>query len=323
MVEQETIHAEQYLAPETLAQLSSFELRSKMVVEGVMSGMHRSPYHGMAVEFSQHRQYVQGDDIRHLDWKAYGRSDKLYIKQYRQETNLDVVLLVDTSGSMSYGSLQVKEGWGGTRASAKESRWTKYDHAAAVSAALVHLCLGQEDRVGMALFSDEILKMVARSNTRGHWHKVIRALNQEPVASTTNLQKMTEQVLGKVTNRVLFILISDFFDSIDSLRNALARFRHRGHEVLLLNTLDRQEMQFNLSAAAPYLGLEGEGQLRLDPYSIRSGYLEAISEHMHDVMQVSRGFGYEYYRLDTHEPLGPALSWLMARRYEQTRRRGT
>ncbi len=117
-----SVRAENYLAPETLAQLAPFELRAKMIVEGVMSGMHRSPYQGMAVEFAQHRQYVAGDDLRHLDWKVYGRSDKLYIKQYQQETNLDVVLLVDSSGSMGYGTLEVKSGWGGTGASRRKRR---------------------------------------------------------------------------------------------------------------------------------------------------------------------------------------------------------
>jgi uncharacterized protein (DUF58 family) len=117
MPEVEAVRANEYLAPETLVQLAPFELRAKMIVEGVMSGMHRSPYQGMAVEFAEHRQYVPGDDLKHLDWKVYGRSDKLYIKQYQQETTLDVILLVDASASMSYGSLKVKPGWGGTTAS--------------------------------------------------------------------------------------------------------------------------------------------------------------------------------------------------------------
>jgi len=126
--------AENYLAPETLAQLGPFELRARMIVEGVMSGMHRSPYQGMAVEFAQHRQYVAGDDLKHLDWKVYGRSDKLYVKQYQQETNLDVILLIDCSASMSYGSLKVKSNWGGTEASKLTTNWTKFDCATAVAA---------------------------------------------------------------------------------------------------------------------------------------------------------------------------------------------
>ena len=140
MVEKGSIRAEQYLAPETLSQLAPFEMRAKMIVEGVMNGMHRSPYQGLAVEFAEHRQYVPGDETRHLDWKVFGRTDKLYLKQYQQETNLDIILLVDASGSMRYGSLDEKTGWGGTKAGRSTSTWTKYDHATATSAALAFAC---------------------------------------------------------------------------------------------------------------------------------------------------------------------------------------
>src|SRR5262245_15321725 len=167
MADTEKVQAENYLAPETLAQLGSFELRAKMIVEGVMSGMHRSPYQGLAVEFAQHRQYVAGDDLKHLDWKVYGRSDKLYIKQYQQETNLDVILLVDSSASMGYGSLAVKSNWGGTAASRRTNQWTKFDCAAALGVAMAYLCLQQQDRVGVAVFADEIRAMVKRSSSRG------------------------------------------------------------------------------------------------------------------------------------------------------------
>ena len=141
MAETSRTRAENYLAPETLVQLAPFELRAKMIVEGVMSGMHRSPYQGMAVEFAQHRQYVAGDDLKHLDWKVYGRSDKLYIKQYQQETNLDVILLIDASASMAYGTLGVKKDWGGTRASDAKRVWTKFDHATATAVAMLVLIL--------------------------------------------------------------------------------------------------------------------------------------------------------------------------------------
>ena len=130
-----TIRAEEYLAPETLAQLAPFELRAKMIVEGITSGTHRSPYQGLAVEFAQHRPYVAGDNLRHLDWKVFGRSDKLYLKQYQQETNLDVVILVDGSASMRFGTMKVKPGWGGTEASRAAGTWTKWDCATATAVA--------------------------------------------------------------------------------------------------------------------------------------------------------------------------------------------
>jgi len=312
--------AENYLAPETLAQLSPFELRAKMIVEGVMSGMHRSPYQGMAVEFAQHRQYVAGDDLKHLDWKVYGRSDKLYVKQYQQETNLDVILLIDASASMAYGTLAVKKDWGGTKASNAKKVWTKFDHATAVAVAVAYLCLQQQDRVGVAVFADEIKSMVKRSSARGQWKSIVNTLNVHPVDAHTNLAKVTEQALSKVQNRALFVIISDFFDDADTIRTALARFRHRRHDVILMQTLDRQEMRFDFSQPAPFEGLEDEGKLRIDPRALRAAYLEAIGGHMAATAKAALSFGFDYLRLDTHESVGPALSYLLARRNAQIKR---
>ena len=314
MADAETVRADHYLAPETLAQLAPFELRAKMVVEGVMSGMHRSPYQGMAVEFAEHRQYVPGDDLKHLDWKVYGRSDKLYIKRYQQETNLDVVLLVDASASMGYGSLKVREGWGGTTASKAAKLWTKFDHATACAAALAYMCLHQQDRIGLAVFADEVKTMIRRSGARGQWRRIVSALSGEPVGATTNLAKVTNQVLGKVTNRALFIIISDLFEDPENIRQSLARFRHRRHDVILLQTLDRQELRFDFSQPAPFIGLEGEGRLRIDPRALREAYLEAISKHINKVSRIALSFGFDHHCLDTHESVGPALAFLLARR---------
>ncbi|MHC4208458.1 MAG: DUF58 domain-containing protein [Planctomycetota bacterium] len=314
MAEVETIRAEQYLAPETLVQLAPFELRAKMIVEGVMSGMHRSPYQGMAVEFAEHRQYAPGDDLKHLDWKVYGRSDKLYVKRYQQETTLDVILLVDASASMSYGSFKVKPGWGGTTASRQRKVWTKFDHATATAAAIAYLCLHQQDRVGVAVFADEIRTLVSRSGARGQWRRIVGALSAEPVATTTNLVKVTEQVLGKISNRALFIFISDLFENLEHVRQALARFRYRRHDVILLQTLDQEELRFGFSQPAPFVGLEGEGRLRIDPRALRQGYLDALAAHVSALNKIALGFGFDYHRLNTYESVGPALAYLLARR---------
>jgi uncharacterized protein (DUF58 family) len=314
MPEVEAVRANEYLAPETLVQLAPFELRAKMIVEGVMSGMHRSPYQGMAVEFAEHRQYVPGDDLKHLDWKVYGRSDKLYIKQYQQETTLDVILLVDASASMSYGSLKVKPGWGGTASSRQRKVWTKFDHATATAAALAHLCLYQQDRVGLAVFADELKTMQSRSGARGQWRRIVGALSTEPVATTTNLVKVTDQVLSKISNRALFILISDLFDDLEHIRQALARFRFRRHDVILLQTLDQQELQFGFSQPAPFVGLEGEGRLRIDPRALRQGYLDALDAHVSALNKIALGFGFDYHQLNTHDSVGAALAYLLARR---------
>jgi uncharacterized protein (DUF58 family) len=314
MAETTTTRAENYLAPETLGQVAPFELRAKMIVEGVMSGMHRSPYQGMAVEFAQHRQYVAGDDLKHLDWKVFGRSDKLYLKQYQQETNLDVVVLVDASASMGFGTLPIKPKWGGTRASAARNRWTKFDHATAITAAMAYLCLQQQDRVGVGIFADDLRSMVKRSSASSQWRVIVNTLSIEPVQQHTNLSKVTEQVLSKVTNRALFVIISDFFDDPESIRQSLARFRHRRHDVILLQTLDRQELQFNFNQPAPFLGMEDEGRLRIDPRALRQAYLESIGRHMDTLSKTARSFGFDYQRFDTHDSIGPPLAHLLARR---------
>ncbi len=308
------IRAEQYLAPETLGQLGSFELRAKMIVEGVMSGMHRSPYQGLAVEFAEHRQYVKGDPVRHIDWKVFGRSDKLYLKRYVQETNLDVVVLVDASASMRFGTLAVKEGWGGTKASAGAPRWTKFDHATAIAAAMAYLCLQQRDRVGVGTFSDELRTIIKRSNARDQWRLVVQALSTEPVQSKANLPKVAEQALAKVLNRALIVIVSDFLMPVAHIREALARFRHRHHDVVLLQVLDRQEMRFDLADPAPFVGLEGEGRINVDPPALRTAYLAALREHLEAIAYVSRSFGFDYQRMDSHESVGPTLAALLARR---------
>lgn len=308
------MRAEQYLAPETIGQLGSLELRARMIAEGVMSGMHRSPYQGLAVEFAQHRQYVPGDDLRHLDWKVFGRSDKLHLKQYQQETNLDINLLVDCSASMRYGTMRLKKGWGGTNASQNQDLWTKFDHATAVAAAMCYLSLQQRDRVGISTFADGIRSQVKRSNARDTWRRVVRTLSVEPVDEGTDLSKVVDQAMASIGNRSLFILISDLLVPREQVEASIARFRHRRHDLMILQILDRQELRFSLDDPAPFEGLEGEGRLNVDPRVIREDYLQAIESHCSGIEKSARSHGYDYLRLDTHASVGPAIAAMLGRR---------
>ncbi len=308
------MRAEQYLAPETIGQMGSLDIRARMIAEGVMSGMHRSPYQGLAVEFAEHRQYVPGDDTRHIDWKVYGRSDKLHLKQYQQETNLDVVLLIDSSASMRFGTLKVKRGWGGTQATGHTSMWTKFDHATAIAAAMGYLCLQQRDRVGVVVFSNGVTSQVKRSNARDTWRNLVQTLATEPVDSKTSLGKTTDQVLANITNRSLFVLVSDLLVPPADVHAALARFRHRRHDVILTQVLDRQELRFNMDDPAPFLGLEGEPRLSVDPRMIRDSYLQSLQEHCGEIEKTARGLGFDYLRVDTHKSVGPPLAALLGRR---------
>jgi len=291
-----------------------------MIVEGLMTGMHKSPYFGYSVEFAQHRQYAPGDDIRHLDWKVFGRTDKLYLKQYRKETNLDLFLLVDASGSMAYS---------GTK---KSAQWSKYDCAASIAGALAYLAQRQQDRFGLALFADQVLSMTRLSDAQGHWRSIIESLDsvgtddtsavkkgrgdaalQQEVRST-DLGRLFDQVTAKLARRSLVVLISDLFDQPESYERGLAKLRHRRHDVIVLQTLDAIELSFPYRNPSQFIGLENEGQLNLDPAALREAYLHALGQHLRQMEQITRRFGFDYLLIDTSADLGPVLSQFLARR---------
>ncbi len=319
---QAAFSAESYLAPETIGQLGSFELRARMIAEGLETGLHRSPYQGAAVEFAEHRAYAAGDDLRHLDWKVFGRTDKLYLKRYQQETTLDVLLLVDASGSMRYGSLAAKSGWGGTAASGGGRIWTKFDHATATAAALAYLCLQQRDRVGVAVFADGLRSSLRRSSAKGQWRSIVQALSTEAVEERGDLARGVEQALAAAPGRMLVAIVSDLLGPEAGLREALARCRHGRHDAILLQTLDRQEIRFELDEAAPFMGLEGEATVEADPRAIREAYLEAFAAHQEMVRSTATAFGFDHLLMDTRDSVGPALSALLARRMGIMRRGG-
>lgn len=308
------IRAEQYLAPETIGQLGSFELRARMIAEGVTSGMHRSPYQGPAVEFAEHRAYVPGDDLRHLDWKVFGRTDKLHLKRFQQETTLDVLVMVDASGSMGYGTLEVKSGWGGTSASGRRRRWTKFDHAVATAAAVAYLSLQQRDRVGLATYSDGARASLRRSAGRDQWRSIVQVLAGASVGGVADLPRSLEQALAQSPGRLLVVLVSDLLGPIEPLRQALAICRHRRLDVVLLEVLDRAELRFPLREEAPFEGLEGEPTIEADPRAVRREYLEALRAHLDAVHRTARSFGFDHLVMDSHDSVGPALALLLARR---------
>lgn len=316
------VDATLYLHPQTLARLGSFELRAKHIVEGVMNGMHRSPYQGFSVEFAQHRPYTAGDDLRRLDWKVYGRSDKLYVKQHQQETNLDLVVMVDASGSMNYGSRLFEEASGVGRKTSMDGRlnWTKFDHATAVAAAMSYIALRQGDRAGLVVFADQVQALVKQSGAQGQWRKIVGALATTPVDKPTDLPRAMDQILAKMSNRALFVVISDFYFDPGALRTGLARAKHKRHDVILFQIVDRREQTFDMTDSAPFEGLEGEPRIRLDPRAIRRAYLESYERHQAEIEKVARGFGFDYQLVVTHDWLGPPLAAFIARRNAQLKR---
>ena len=312
-----------YLDPRTLAAIGSLELRARLVVEGLMTGMHRSPYQGVSVEFAQHRQYAPGDDIRRLDWKVFGRTDKLYLKQYQKETNLDLVILMDQSGSMAYSS----------HSRPGEHVWRKYDHAACIAAAMAYLALRQRDRVGLVLFSDRMRAATRLSNSHGHWRTVVETLTDAALPpsdptdqaagddTTTDLARVFDEALARTTRRSIIVLISDLFDEPAAVERGLARVQHSGHDLVVLQTLDPAELTFPFRTPADFVGLEGEGRLGLDPAALRKAYIDVIAEHQQQMLAVTRRFRFDHVVLDTSEPPGPALSRFLAHRAAMVDRR--
>lgn len=325
-----------YLHPQTLARLSSFELRAKMIVEGLSSGQHRSPYQGFSVEFAQHRPYSPGDDLRHLDWKVFARSDKLHLKQYQQETNFDLIVLVDCSGSMSFGSRSFAEASGTGRETSPDGRthWSKFDHATALAAALSYITLRQGDRVGLEMFDERVRLVLKRSSSQGTWRQIVSALSTHPAHRThphaedsasrsSDLRRAIDETFAQITNRCILAIVSDFFMDIDAIKDALARTRHAQADVMAFQIMDAAELNFDLRENAGGVlleGLEGESTLRIDPRAIRKGYLEALHEHNTKLRALLRGMGYDYTLVNTHEFLGPALASFVSRRNAQIKR---
>lgn len=321
------VDASTYLHPQTLAKLGSFELRAKMIVEGLSSGTHRSPFQGFSVEFAQHRAYVPGDDLRRLDWKVFARTDKLQLKQYHQETNLDLVILVDSSGSMLYGSRAFEEASGVGNKASLDGRptWSKYDHATALAAALAYITLRQGDRVGLTIFADGVKHSLRRSSSQATWRQVVGALATHPVDPSnrnapTDLARAVEQLLPKLSNRCIIALISDFFHDLGPLEQSLGRIRHAKHDLIAFQVLDREEERFGFLDASPFEGMEGETTLRVDPRSLRKAYLEAFEAHRSAVQRAVTLMGYDYQKIGTHDWLGPPLAAFVARRNAMMKR---
>jgi uncharacterized protein (DUF58 family) len=290
-----------YLDPRTLARIASLDLRARLIVEGLMAGMHRSPYQGISVEFAQHRQYVPGDDTRHVDWKVFAKTDKVYLKQYLEETNLHLICVVDASESMGYSSI----GDG-------EAAWSKYDHATAIAAALSYLAIQQQDSVGLAIFDNELRRYFKPSNSPAQWKTITHELLVVPRLKKTGTGKVLDQLAEKLTHRSLVVLLSDFFDDIDSIEQGLRHLRYRKHEVIAFQVLDPMEVDFPFEDVTLFKGLEEMGELLTEPQSLRKGYLAELSVFTNQLKKICRGMHIDFTRISSGQALDTALSSFLA-----------
>jgi len=298
-----------YLDPRTLARVGSLELRARLIVEGLMAGMHRSPYQGISVEFAQHRPYVSGDDTRHVDWKVFGKTNKIYLKQYLQETNLQLVCVVDASESMSFGSLKFGSG-------RSANVWTKYDHATALAAALAYLSIHQQDAVGLAVFDAVLGRFFKPSNSPAQWKLLINELRQVPRRNKTNTGRVLEQLAEKLAHRSLVVIISDLLDDLGAISQGLRHLRYKKHEVIVMQVLDPQEIVFDFTDITLFKGLEALGQVLTEPEALRSAYLQELAKFTDELKRICRGMNIDYQRFSSGDALDVALSEFLARREE-------
>ncbi|MGA2581843.1 MAG: DUF58 domain-containing protein [Tepidisphaeraceae bacterium] len=292
-----------YLEPRTLARIAALDLRARLVVEGLMAGMHRSPYQGISIEFTQHRQYTPGDDIRHVDWKVFGKTDKIYLKQYLEETNLHLICVVDASESMGYSSIE-EDGY----------RWSKYDHATAIAAALSYLAVQQQDAVGLAIFDNDLKRYFKPSNSPGQWKIITHELSIVPRLKKTNTGRVLDQLAEKLTHRSLIVVLSDFFDDIESIQKGLRHLRYKKHEMIAFQILDPTEIEFPFEDVTLFKGLEELGELLTEPQSLRNGYIAELAAFTERLKKACRGMHIDFARMNSGEPLDVALSGFLATR---------
>ncbi|MHC5063741.1 MAG: DUF58 domain-containing protein [Planctomycetota bacterium] len=294
-----------YLDPAVLNKVNKLEMRARLVVEGFISGMHKSPYRGYSVEFAQHREYVAGDDVRHIDWKIYGKSDRLHIKEYEEETNLRAFLFVDQSESMSY---------------AYDGGMSKFDYASSAAAALAFMMQQQSDAIGLHLFDDKLVNSVPPSNTRGNLSNIIHNLEQAKPTQKTKIGAVLQELAGHMPKRGLVLLFSDLFDDADHVLRGLRALGQRGHDIIVFHVLDRDEVEFPFERMTMFEGMEEMPELLADPRSLRDAYLAEVAEFRDTIRRGCLGQKIDYVKLVNNQPLDVVLSSYLAARAARAKR---
>ena len=255
-----TSNKRKYLKPEIVALLNSMSLRARLVVEGYIIGQHRSPYHGFSVEFAEHRSYGPGDEIRHIDWKLFGKTDRLYVKRFEEETNLQAYVLLDTSKSMLYSSGKV----------------SKLNYANSLVASLSYLMINQQDAAGLIQFSDKINTFIPPRSKPSHLNALLTKLDDKSVENDTDIEPVLHQMADRIKKRGLVILVSDLLDEPEKIINGLRHFRHNNQEVIVFHILDRKELEFNFNSRTRFLDMESGEEILTEPWHIRLSYKELI-----------------------------------------------
>jgi len=287
-----------FLHPEAIKRIAQLELRARHVVEGFLSGMHRSPYFGQSVEFLQHRQYTFGDDLRYVDWKVWAKQDRFYVKQFEEDTNLRCALLIDVSNSMRYG----------------RGAMNKYEYGCTIAACLAYLLLRQQDAVGCVAFDDAVRMTVPLRTRRNHLDSIVQAMDASQPQKKTNLFQILREVTETYPRRGMMILVSDLLAPRDGLFRGLRLLRSRGHDVMVFHVMDDDELEFPFTGPTRFEGLELPDILRCNPRALRDGYLQALGAFLAEVRRGCARNSVDYALLRTSQPLDAALTAYLSNR---------
>ena len=288
-----------FLDPAIIARLGTIDLKARTIVEGLLSGLHRSPYKGFSVEFAEYRQYLPGDDLATLDWKIYARSDRHVVKKYEEETNLDCHILLDISASMGYGSHGI----------------TKLQYGSYLAGALAYLMNRQRDAVGLIAFDERVVTMLPARARGGHLRALLVTLERLTLGTRTDVAKPLRDLAEAITKRGLVVLISDLLDDSERVLRGLKHFRYRGTDVIVFHVLDPDELKFPFEQAARFRDLETADEIHAEPGAVRQEYLDRINTMIALYRRELGLVGIDYCLLDTSQPLETGLmAYLMTRR---------
>jgi uncharacterized protein (DUF58 family) len=292
------------IPPDVLNRIDRLELDAKQIVEGVLAGRHRSPRQGFAVEFAQHREYAPGDDIKHIDWKVYARTERYHLKQYEQETNLVAWMVVDGSESMKVATVKDSRG----------EPLTKYLVAAILSAALGYLVTQQSDAAGLVLSADRVRAFLRGSSAPGQVREMLTRLADGPFPAVSNIGKVLRDQGNSLGRRGIVFVFSDFLDDIADLANGLQILKSQKHEVVLFQVMDAAELDFPFRQPTLFRGLEALPELSTDPLTIRETYLTELGKHLASLEELTRTMGIDLQRIRTDDDLAATLAGYLTKR---------
>jgi uncharacterized protein (DUF58 family) len=287
---------QRYLDPATLASISSLDLVAKTVVDGFVAGLHRSPDFGFSQEFAEYRAYVQGDDLRHVDWNVFARTDRCYLKRYRGETNSQLLLLLDTSASMGYGSQRVN----------------KLEYARYVTASLCYMANQQRDAAGLIVFDEDVKNYVPPSTRQGQLHRLLHAINEAHVGTRTDFARPFVHFQQFLHRRCIVVVMSDFYDEPSNIVKTVEPLRYRGNEVILFHVLDPQEIRPQFRDPVLLVDMETQSSLEVSPEYTRNEYRAKIDAHIEALRHAAHAAGLDYFLMNTSRPLDEGLREYLA-----------